>query len=95
MVTSENHITDTMNKHEKLRLAILSRQSDANVDFTALCNMLQHFGFDMRIRSSHHVFKKPSVPERITLQPQGRHAKPYQVRQVRKVLEDYQIGQRA
>lgn len=84
-----------MNKHEKLRFTILSGQSDANIDFKALCAMLEHFGFTMRIRSSHHVFTKPDVPERITLQPQGRHAKPYQVRQVRAVLRNHNIGEQA
>jgi hypothetical protein len=37
-------------------------------------------------RGSHHVFRHPDVTERINLQADGRHAKVYQVRQVRRIL---------
>ena len=82
-----------MNKHEKLRLTLLSGASDANIGFDDLCRMLEHFGFRMRVKSSHHVFTRPGLQERVTLQPEGRHAKDYQVRQVRKLLERHRIGE--
>ncbi len=40
----------------------------------------------MRIGGSHHFFRKAGLREVINLQPVGGQAKPYQVRQVRKVL---------
>ncbi len=43
-------------------------------------------GFDERIRGSHHIYETPDLPEVVTLQPQGRDAKPYQVRQLRKLF---------
>lgn len=47
-----------MGKYEKLILKILSGQSDTNIPFDDLCNLLQGAGFVMRIRGSHHVFRK-------------------------------------
>jgi len=41
----------------------------------------------MRIAGSHHFFRKPGVAEAINLQPEKGKAKPYQVRQARKVLQ--------
>ena len=40
----------------------------------------------MRIKGSHHIFRKPGVEEKINIQKEGAKAKPYQIRQVRNVL---------
>ena len=48
-------------------------------------------GFVERVRGSHHIFRKEGVRERITLQRDGSHAKPYQVRQVRQVVVKYRL----
>lgn len=40
----------------------------------------------MRIKGSHHIFRKQGVEEKINIQKDGAKAKPYQVRQVRSVL---------
>lgn len=45
-------------------------------------------------RGSHHIFRKDGVPERLVLQRDGSHTKPYQVRQVRKVILNYRLGKR-
>ena len=45
------------------------------------------------VRGSHHVFRKTGVRELINLQRDGSHAKPYQVRQVRRVLLRYDLGE--
>ena len=44
------------------------------------------WGFAERIRGSHHIFRKDGVRDRLNLQRDGSHAKPYQVRQVRRVV---------
>jgi predicted RNA binding protein YcfA (HicA-like mRNA interferase family) len=62
-------------------------QRDASWRFTELCELLQRIGFEMRIAGSHHFFRKPGVAEAINLQPEKGKAKPYQVRQARKVLQ--------
>jgi hypothetical protein len=54
-----------MGKHEKLLLKILSGTSDANIQFEDLCNLLKYLGFDMRIKGSHHMFRKGAVIEKI------------------------------
>jgi len=70
---------------------LLRGESDANIGFTDLCHLLQSKGFRMRISGSHHIFTRPGVLERINLQREGGKAKPYQVRQVRKVLAHYKL----
>ena len=81
-----------MEKYEKIILKILSGQSDANIPFDDLCKLLQGIGFVMRIRGSHHIFRKDGIEEKINLQQEGNKAKPYQVRQVRYVILKYQLG---
>ncbi|MDE1889804.1 MAG: type II toxin-antitoxin system HicA family toxin [Planctomycetota bacterium] len=81
-----------MGKHEKLLLKILSGTSDANIHFDDLCDLLEIFGFDVRIRGSHHIFRKNGVIEKINLQREGNKAKPYQVKQVRNVIVKYKLG---
>jgi hypothetical protein len=53
--------------------------------------LLQAKGFRMRVSGSHHIFTRVSVMQRINLQREGGKAKPYQVRQVRRILTDYKL----
>ena len=81
-----------MRSREKLLAQITEGRSDANIAFEDLCNLLIHFGFEMRTRGSHHVFRKAGITERINLQRDGTKAKPYQVRQVRNIILKYRLG---
>jgi hypothetical protein len=81
-----------MSKIEKLLLKILRGKSDANISFDDLRNLLLHFGFQERVRGSHHIFVKELVEELINLQCDGNAAKPYQVKQVRRILLRYGMG---
>lgn len=81
-----------MTKRNKLLWKILRGRSDANIRFEDLCNLLRSLGFEERTRGSHHLFIKPGVENPINLQRDGSKAKPYQVRQVRKVLLRYELG---
>ena len=47
---------------------------------------LLRLGFVERVRGSHHTFRKEGVRERLNIQRDGSHAKPYQVRQVRQAI---------
>ncbi len=78
-------------KYDKLILRILRGSSDANIAFDDLCALLKKIGFQERTRSSHHIFRKAEVQEKINLQREGSKAKPYQVRQVRTVLVKYKL----
>ena len=80
-----------MNRNDRLRQRILSGRADANIRFDTLRLFLLRLGFVERVRGSHHVFRKEGVRERLNLQRDGNHAKPYQVRQVRQVILRYQL----
>ena len=84
-----------MGKWDKLRQKILLGQSDANIDFEDLCHLLQRLGFGKRVSGSHHVFSRNDVEEIINVQPNGRMAKPYQVKQVRDMLLKHRLGEEA
>jgi predicted RNA binding protein YcfA (HicA-like mRNA interferase family) len=76
---------------EKILDKILRGDSDTNVRFEELCHLLQAKGFRLRVNGSHHIFTMTGVMERINLQREGAKAKPYQVRQVRKILATYKL----
>ena len=76
---------------EKTLEKLLRGESDANLRFDELCHLLQAKGFRMRVSGSHHIFTMTGVMERINIQREGAKAKPYQVRQVRKVLANYKL----
>jgi hypothetical protein len=57
-------------------------------DLVALCR--QHFGAP-RVSGSHHIFKMPWPGDpRINLQRDGAFAKPYQVKQVTRALDQWE-----
>jgi len=70
---------------------LLRGESDASIRFEELSHLLKAKGFRMRISGSHHIFTRPGVLERINIQREGSKAKPYQVRQVRKILAQYKL----
>jgi hypothetical protein len=76
---------------EKTIEMLLRGESNANIRFDELCHLLQAKGFRMRVSGSHHIFTLTGVMERINLQQEGSKAKPYQVRQVRKILANYKL----
>lgn len=80
-----------MGRLEKLVAKILRGASDANIGFDDLCDLLRKLGFQERVRGGHHVFRKQGVEDKINLQREGSHAKPYQVRQVRAVMLRYRL----
>ena len=79
-------------KHALLLTQILRGGSDAVIPFDQLRDLLHRLGFAERVRGDHHIFTKEGVLEILNLQPKGRHAKPYQVRQVRGVLVKYRLS---
>jgi len=80
-----------MGKQEKVYEHILLRRSDANVPFDGLCGLLKRLGFDERIRGDHHIFTMNGVDEILNLQPSSGKGKPYQVKQVREVILEYNL----
>ena len=78
--------------HQRLLERILSGTAEANIAFDDLRRLLQHLGFEERVRGSHHIFVKAGAEEILNLQPKGANAKPYQVRQVRNAILRYRLG---
>ncbi len=76
----------------KLMQRLLGGRSDANIRFKDLRNLLLSLGFKERTQGSHHIYVKKGVEDMINLQREGSRAKPYQVRQVRRVLVRYGLG---
>ena len=81
-----------MGRRSKLLARILSGTSDANIPFDELRSLLKSLGFAERIRGDHYIFTREAVAEILNLQPKGAQAKSYQVKQVRRVIETYQLA---
>ena len=79
-------------KNKKLLLKILKGTSDTNINFDDLCGLMKSFGFELRIKGSHHIFRKEGIMEKTNLQRSGDKAKPYQVKQVRNIIIKYKLG---
>ena len=71
---------------------VLSGTADAAIRFEELCQLLESLGFEMRVRGSHHIFRKNGVAAKINLQRAGAQAKPYQVKQVRAMILEARLG---
>ena len=71
---------------------ILGGRSDADLRFSELCALMRYLGFEERVRGSHHLFDREGIVEIVNLQSRGGHAKPYQVRQIRRLILKYKLG---
>jgi hypothetical protein len=79
-----------VNKRKLLR-KILS--SSKNVRFADMMKLAEAFGFRLaRIEGSHHIMVHVDVPRPLNLQEVGGQAKPYQIRQFLKVVEQYDLS---
>ncbi len=80
-----------MSAIEKLYLSVISGTQDKNIKFKDLQKLLDRLGFECRIKGEHFIYFYGNLRENINIQPDGNMAKPYQVRQVRNLLQNYQI----
>lgn len=79
-----------MSQRDKFRSKLMSGRSDSNIEFEELVNFLIYIGFTERTAGSHHVMSREGVAEILSLQPKSdSKAKPYQVKQVRAIIEQY------
>ncbi len=63
-----------------------------NVRFGELCRAAELFGFEFKGgKGSHRIFVKKGVREMLNLQDVDGWAKPYQVRQLLKIIERYRL----
>jgi predicted RNA binding protein YcfA (HicA-like mRNA interferase family) len=77
---------------ERKLLKRLARGDVANVAFGDLCALAEALGFELRrVSGSHHVFAHPEIPQLINLQSVRGQAKPYQIRQLVRLVERYDL----
>ncbi len=63
-----------------------------NVTFAELVRLVLAFGFvEERVAGSHHIYRHPQAKTKLNLQPQGKDAKPYQVRDLLRQVERYNL----
>jgi predicted RNA binding protein YcfA (HicA-like mRNA interferase family) len=78
-------------KRRKLLKKVLA--SPKNIRFADMVTLVEGFGFQLaRVSGSHHIFERPDVPEIINLQNRKGKAKPYQIRQFLKLVEQYNLA---
>jgi predicted RNA binding protein YcfA (HicA-like mRNA interferase family) len=64
-----------------------------NVAFADLRRLVEAFGFSIaRVSGSHHIFSHPSIREQVNLQEVRGQAKPYQIRQLLRLVERYNLA---
>jgi virulence-associated protein VapD len=80
-----------MSKIEKFYQKILSGLADSNIRFADLQTLLSSLGFEHRMKGGHYIYFRNDINEIINLQPKGSKAKPYQVKQVREIIQKYQL----
>lgn len=69
-----------------------ARAGPANLHFREMTRLLQSLGFKLaRVSGSHHIFTHPNIPELVNLQEVNGRCKPYQVRQVLKLVDRYNL----
>jgi predicted RNA binding protein YcfA (HicA-like mRNA interferase family) len=73
-------------------LARVSRGDVQNVAFADFCRLIEQVGFSrVRTGGSHRIYQHPAIPELVNLQEMGGEAKPYQIRQVLRLIERYNL----
>ena len=77
-----------MGQIDKLLSSILCGYQDKNIKFKDLQHVLIFLGFRERIRGEHLIDTRKGRVEKINIQPAGNLAKPYQVKQIRKIILD-------
>lgn len=77
-------------KPRKLLEKILA--GSRNVAFHDFCQLVEAYGFRRsRVKGSHHIFARSDISELVNLQCVNGQAKPYQIRQFLKLVEEYNL----
>jgi predicted RNA binding protein YcfA (HicA-like mRNA interferase family) len=73
-------------------LARIRQGARSNVRFADARRLVEALGFELlRTSGSHHVFGRPGIPELINLQDDRGQAKPYQLRQIARLVDRYAL----
>lgn len=75
---------------KKRRLYKELKKNLKNIRIEKICRIAEVFGFNMRKgKGSHFIFTRPGVEELLNFQNVKGKAKPYQVKQLIKIIEKY------
>lgn len=78
-----------MDKRKILRKLLTGSK---NIRFSEAKAIIEAFGFTLdRISGSHHIFVNRDIPELLNLQNVKGQAKPYQIKQLLKLVEKYNL----
>jgi hypothetical protein len=73
-------------------LELLRSGAHKSIRFRDALLLAAALGFRLaRIRGSHHILARPGIPELLNLQEVGGMAKPYQLRQLLRLVERYNL----
>ena len=79
-------------KSKKLLLKI-STGHYKNIKFRDMQVLLEDIGFELkRVAGSHHIYACAGMEELVNIQNVGGEVKPYQVRQIVKLIERYDLA---
>jgi predicted RNA binding protein YcfA (HicA-like mRNA interferase family) len=77
---------------DKRKLLAKAVSGSKNIRFNEIVVLAKAFGFQLdRTSGSHHIFTHPQVAELLNLQPVKGKAKPYQIRQLLQLVEQYNL----
>ena len=63
-----------------------------NVRFAEFCKVVEAFGYRLdRISGSHHIYEDRAAPRPLNLQSRRGEAKPYQIRQFLRDVEEFHL----
>ena len=66
--------------------------SPHNIRFADRCKVAEAFGYRLdRTRGSHHIYEHPAVTRPLNLQSCGGEAKPCQIRQLLRDVEEFHL----
>jgi len=69
-----------------------ARAGQGNLRFGDMTRLVESLGFRLaRVNGSHHIFTHPGVPELVNLQDVDGRCKPYQVKQVLRLVDRYNL----
>jgi predicted RNA binding protein YcfA (HicA-like mRNA interferase family) len=82
-----------MAEQRRRRLLQKLLSGSKNIRFTEAAPCAEAFGFRLsRIHGSHHIYVHANVPELLNLQNVHGRAKPYQIKQLLRLIERYNLA---
>ena len=78
---------------KKRKLLAKALNAPQNLRFADLCSLAEAFGYRLdRVNGSHHIYVHPQADRPLNVQNAGGKAKPYQVRQFLRDIEEFHLS---